>query len=94
MTFYATGEGLTAPAGVDGKIAGSVLPKPLATVTVTIGGMPAPVQFAGGAPNNVAGVMQVNVLVPSLLPPGAAALVVKAGAASSPPGVTIAVSGN
>jgi trimeric autotransporter adhesin len=94
VTFYATGEGLTLPAGVDGKIAGGALPKPAATLTATIGGVPAVVQFAGGAPNNVAGVMQVNVTVPSLLPPGAAALVVKAGAASSPPGVTIAVSGN
>ncbi len=92
MTFYATGEGLTVPAGVDGKVAGSVSPIPMATVTVTIGGVPAAVQFAGGAPNNVAGVMQVNVTVPSLLPPGAAALVVTVGAASSPPGVTIAVS--
>jgi uncharacterized protein (TIGR03437 family) len=79
---------------VDGKIAGSLLPKPLATVTVTIGGVPAVVQFAGGAPNNLAGVMQVNVTVPSLLHPGTAALVVTVGAASSPPGVTIAVIGN
>jgi uncharacterized protein (TIGR03437 family) len=94
VTFYATGEGLTLPAGVDGKIAGSVLPKPVATVTVTIGGVPAAVQFAGGAPNNVAGIMQVNVTVPSLLPPGAAALVVTAGTVSSPPGVTLSVSGN
>lgn len=94
VTFYATGEGLTAPAGVDGKIAGGVLPKPIATVTVTIGGVPATVQFAGGAPNGVAGVMQVNVTVPSLLPPGSAALSITAGAASSPPGVTLAVRGN
>ncbi len=94
VTFYATGEGLTMPAGVDGQVAGSVSPKPLAPVTVTIGGVAATVQFVGGAPDNVAGITQVNVTVPSLLPPGAAALVLTAGAASSPPGVTIAVSGN
>jgi uncharacterized protein (TIGR03437 family) len=94
VTFYATGEGLTVPAGVDGKIAGTVLPKPIANVSATIGGVPAAVQFAGGAPNNVAGVMQVNVTVPSLLPPGAAALVVTVGTAGSPPGVTLAVRGN
>ncbi|HXB73924.1 MAG TPA: IPT/TIG domain-containing protein [Candidatus Acidoferrales bacterium] len=91
VTFFATGEGATVPAGVDGSVTGTVLPRPLATVTATIGGVPAPVQFAGEAPNEVSGVMQVNLTVPANLPAGALPLVLTVGAASSQPGVTIAV---
>jgi uncharacterized protein (TIGR03437 family) len=91
VTFFATGEGVTVPAGVDGRVTGTVLPKPVAPVTATIGGVPATVLFAGEAPNDVAGVMQVNVTVPTNLPAGAVPLVLTVGAASSQPGVTIAV---
>ncbi|HMC59994.1 MAG TPA: IPT/TIG domain-containing protein, partial [Candidatus Solibacter sp.] len=91
VTFFATGEGVTVPAGVDGRVTGTLLPKPAAPVTATIGGVPATVQFAGEAPNNVAGVMQVNVTVPANLPAGALPLVLTVGAAGSQPGVTIAV---
>jgi uncharacterized protein (TIGR03437 family) len=82
---------VTVPAGVDGRVTGTVLPKPVAPVTATIGGVPATVVFAGEAPNDVAGVMQVNVTVPANLPTGALPLVLTVGAASSQPGVTIAV---
>jgi uncharacterized protein (TIGR03437 family) len=91
VTFFATGEGVTVPAGVDGKVTGTVLPTPAAPVTATIGGVAATVQFAGEAPNDVAGIMQVNVTVPANLPAGALSLVLTVGAASSQPGVTIAV---
>jgi uncharacterized protein (TIGR03437 family) len=91
VTFFATGEGATVPAGVDGRVTGTVLPRPLAPVTATIGGVSATVQFAGEAPNEVAGVMQVNVTVPANLPADALPLVLTVGAASSQPGVTIVV---
>ena len=38
LVLYATGEGQTNPAGVDGKIATDVLPKPLLPVSVSVGG--------------------------------------------------------
>jgi uncharacterized protein (TIGR03437 family) len=50
ISLFVTGEGQTSPAGIDGKTAGSVLPAPLAPVSVAIGGTPATVQYAGAAP--------------------------------------------
>jgi uncharacterized protein (TIGR03437 family) len=45
------------------------LRKPVLPVTVTIGGVEAQVQYAGSAPESVAGLFQVNVLVPQNLAP-------------------------
>jgi uncharacterized protein (TIGR03437 family) len=36
------------PAGVDGKLATPLYPKPNSSVSVTIGGLPAQVLYAGG----------------------------------------------
>jgi uncharacterized protein (TIGR03437 family) len=65
VTFYATGEGMAAPAPRDGQISGLPLPAPLLPVTVKIGGLDAEVLYAGAAPSLVAGVLQVNVRVPA-----------------------------
>ena len=65
ISLYATGEGQTTPAGVDGKPASAPYPHPNLPVTVTVGGQDAPVKYAGGAPGLVAGVMQVNVQIPA-----------------------------
>ena len=70
VIFYATGEGLTLPAGVDGQPAVVPLPAPVLSVKVTIGGQPAIVQYAGAAPGLVAGVLQVNAVIPSGIVPG------------------------
>ena len=51
-------------------------------MTATIGGQPAQVQFAGLAPSYV-GLYQVNVQIPSGLPPGTATLVLSAGGVPS-----------
>ena len=92
ISLYATGEGQTSPAGVDGKLAGTPLPLPLLPVSVTVDDQPAYVQYAGGAPFQIAGLMQVNVLVPDAVRPGGyVPVVLKVGSASSNPGVTIAV---
>jgi uncharacterized protein (TIGR03437 family) len=90
ITLYATGEGQTSPAGVDGKLGTTPLPRPVAAVTVTIGGLTAPVQSAGGVPGMVAGVMQVSVLVPGGLT-GNVPVIVTVGGANSQAGVTLAV---
>uniref|UniRef100_Q026Q6 BACON domain-containing protein n=1 Tax=Solibacter usitatus (strain Ellin6076) TaxID=234267 RepID=Q026Q6_SOLUE len=64
VQIFATGEGQTSPAGITGSVTGTNLKTQLADVKVTIGGEPAPVQFAGSAANAVAGLFQVNAVVP------------------------------
>ena len=66
VTFYATGFGQTSPASLDGTVT-SVLPYPvpLQPVTVAIDGQPAEVVYAGAAPSQPAGIMQVNAVVPA-----------------------------
>jgi uncharacterized protein (TIGR03437 family) len=94
VSLYATGFGQTNPPGQDG--APSVVPLPLAvpTPTVTIGGKTANVNYAGGAPNIVQGVMQVNAQVPAGLTAGDAPVVILVNKTATQNGVTVAVSGN
>jgi uncharacterized protein (TIGR03437 family) len=92
IVLFATGEGMTSPPGVDGKLVGASLTQPLASVAVTIGGETAQVLYAGGAPGLVEGLLQVNVRIPADLPPGNSTLVsVQIGSAVSPQGATIAI---
>lgn len=92
VILYATGEGQTTPPGQDGKLASEPLPRPVLPVTVEIGDVQAPVLYAGGAPQMVAGVMQVNVRVPARAPVGSAVPVkIKVGNYESQPGVTMAI---
>jgi uncharacterized protein (TIGR03437 family) len=93
IVLFATGEGQTTPAGVDGKLAVAPLPKPVQKVTVTIGGLPATVDYAGGAPGEVAGVMQVNATIPAGVFGSAVPIVVQVGNFKSQAGATIAVAG-
>jgi uncharacterized protein (TIGR03437 family) len=92
VSIYATGEGQTNPGGVDGQLAtGATLPRPKLPVSVLIGGKPAEVLYAGAAPGQVAGLMQVNARIPADLAPGEAAVQVKVGDAASQPGITVVV---
>jgi uncharacterized protein (TIGR03437 family) len=69
IALYLTGEGQTSPAGVDGKLA-IAGPAPVAKVSVTIGGLPATLSYAGGVPTAVAGLMQINAQIPKGVTPG------------------------
>jgi len=93
VSVYATGEGQTNPQGVDGKPGGWPAPLPIAQpVTASVGGLPAPVQYAGGAPGLVAGVLQVNVQIPQGVPPGSSVpIIINVGGQSSQANVTLAV---
>jgi uncharacterized protein (TIGR03437 family) len=93
VSVYATGEGQTDPQGVDGKLAASPEPQPVTQpVTATVGGIPAQVQYAGGAPTLVAGVLQVNILVPQAVAAGGSlAIQINIGGSSSQGNVTLAV---
>lgn len=94
VVLYATGEGATDPAGVDGQVAANVYPKPRLPVAVRIGGVNAEVLYAGAAPSLVAGVMQVNAKVPDNVPDGNVPIQIVVGNAESPAGVTVAVLGD
>lgn len=96
VVFFATGEGQTNPAGVDGRLNEFTrledFPQPVQTPKVTIGGQPADILFAAGAPGFLAGLMQFNVRVPAGVSPGAEVpLEISFGNVTSQPGVTLAV---
>jgi uncharacterized protein (TIGR03437 family) len=96
VVLYATGEGQTNPAGVDGQLALSTYPKPKLPVTVKVNNQNAEVLYYGAAPGLVAGAMQINVRIPSdaVLPPsgfGQLPIIVNVGANASPAAVTVAV---
>jgi uncharacterized protein (TIGR03437 family) len=93
VMIYATGEGPVNPRPADGSITGNgTLPKPVNDVTVSIGGTPAEVSYAGPAPALVAGVMQVNARIPKGIATGPAVPVMLAVAGfKSQADVTLAV---
>jgi uncharacterized protein (TIGR03437 family) len=89
LQIYATGLGPTTPAVAAGQVVGSPAPlSELAQLQVTIGGVPATVQYAGITDP---GVYQVNVIVPQLAN-GDQAIVATIGGVSSQPGVFIPIS--
>ena len=70
ITAYVTGLGAVSPAVPTGSPAPlDVLSYAQATVTATLGGVPATVQFAGLAPGFI-GLGQVNILIPQDAPKG------------------------
>lgn len=95
VQIFATGEGQTVPPGVDGAIANEPLaqiPVPAAKLSLTIGGMPATLSYAGTLPGGVAGALQINAMVPANAPTGSAVpIVLTVGNNSSPTTLTMAV---
>ena len=93
VVLYATGEGQTNPAGVDGIITtGPVasLPVPVLVPSVTIGGIVATVLSATEAPGFIGGMMQLNVQVPTgIKASNAVPVVLTVGKFTSQAGVTI-----
>jgi uncharacterized protein (TIGR03437 family) len=76
IVFYVVGAGIMSPAQADGAITplSPPWPAPLQKVAVTIGGVPARINYAGAAPGLVAGVLQVNVEVPETAVAGSTVL--------------------
>jgi uncharacterized protein (TIGR03437 family) len=93
VTFLATGAGQLSPAGVDGAVVSAdSLPRPTLPVHAVIGGQPAEVQYAGGAPGVVEGVIQVNLRIPAASQSGAAVpLLLQVGDSTSQPGITLSI---
>lgn len=87
-TLYLTGAGAVSPGMATGAApsAGTPvgsLPRPVQRLAVTVGGIPAAIQFAG-IPVGLAGVAQINFLVPTAVAPGVQPVVVSIGQVSSP----------
>ena len=93
--FFATGEGQTVPKGEDGRLNEFTrledFPRPQAPFSVTIGGQPAEILFAGGAPGFLAGLMQFNVKIPASAADGDVAVKITVGGLSTQDGATIPV---
>jgi len=97
VQIFLTGGGVTNPASTDGWITTTIdgqLPLLVTQpVTVTIGGVASPqINYSGGAPGSVAGLTQINAVVPESVTPGSAVpLVIGIGTWQSQSGITIAV---
>jgi uncharacterized protein (TIGR03437 family) len=98
IVLYITGAGLTDPAVADGEILSGVSPKPLAPVSVwfddpseegTIS--PTEVVFAGGISQSVAGLLQVNSVVPTWAKVGNAISIYVNSGTFAEGGVTVAI---
>jgi len=84
VVIYMTGLGQTDPPGQDGVRYGSlVLAETVAPVTATIGGQVATVVYAGSAPGQIAGVMQVELVVPAGAGTGEVPVIVTVGGVAS-----------
>jgi uncharacterized protein (TIGR03437 family) len=92
LVLYVTGEGQTEPVGQEGRVIATDLRKPVLPVSVTIGGVPVEVLYAGSTPGQVTGLMQVNVQLNSEVPRGSAVPIeIRVGPAPSPANVTVAI---
>ena len=91
IAIFCTGLGSVAPAVPDGAGApSSPLANTVATATVSIGGKPASVAFAGLSPGFV-GLYQIDAVVPSGVAPGSQVPVILSIAGQTSPPVTMAV---
>jgi uncharacterized protein (TIGR03437 family) len=92
MILYATGEGVTLPAGIDGRVIGETVTRPQAPVRVYFRDRPMETTYIGGAPGQVSGLLQINVRLPFDLTPGdAIPVTIYVGDMPSQSGVTVSV---
>jgi uncharacterized protein (TIGR03437 family) len=95
ISLYATGVGQTAPASVDGQLGGLAPAHPVLRVSATVGGIRAPVQYAGSIQDQVDGLTRVDVQIPSGVQPGGyVPVILTVGERSSGPAVWVAISGS
>ncbi len=93
VQIYATGSGPFTPPLTDGQIVTAASTANVANVSVTIGGLPATVLYAGAGPGLVAGVLEINVVIPTGITPGPTVplVVTIGGFDNSAEGVTLSV---
>jgi uncharacterized protein (TIGR03437 family) len=90
VSLFGTGEGMTSPPGVDGRISTTTFPVPLLPVTVTIAGRSTQLQYFGAA-ENMAGVIRIDAYIPEDCPSGNVPVAFAVGPYASPENVTVAV---
>jgi uncharacterized protein (TIGR03437 family) len=88
ILLYGEGYGAPAQPQADGTIVTSNLPIPVTPPVLLIDGVVTPTQYAGGAPYEVNGVLQVNFRVPQLTP-GSHQIQIQIGTVTSSTGVTL-----
>ena len=96
IVIYGTGAGVWNQSPADGQIITKVLDPPFyipsAQVSLTIGGQPATLLYAGAAPGQVSGLLQINAVVPIGIASGAEPVVLTIGSSNNAQqGVTVAV---
>lgn len=97
IMIYCVGGGVTNPASTDGAIIAAPLPPALPPVltqpvSVTIGNINANVLYSGAVAGSIAGLTQINAVIPKGVTPGAhVALAIGIGGWQSQTGVTVAV---
>ncbi len=92
VTIYSTGGGQTAPASADGQVIGPPPRRLMLPVEAFVGGLPAEVTYAGGAPGLVSGTVQINVRVPAnVLSSDAVPVLLNIDGVNTQPGITMAV---
>jgi len=89
LTMFITGEGQVTPSLATGKTPSprtqlAQLPKPRLPVSVTVGGVPATIQFVG-IPSGLVGVTQINFTIPPTVQVGIQPVIVNVGSALSAP---------
>jgi uncharacterized protein (TIGR03437 family) len=91
ISIYGTGEGKADPDAMDGRIAAGPATSNI-PVQVTIGGISAVTEYAGRAPGDVFGVVQINAQIPAGVVPGPnVPIQIEIGGVTSQSGVTVAV---
>ena len=92
ISLFGTGSGAATPQIATGALMLTTpYPAPQNNVTVTIGGQPAQILYAGAAPTLPNGVFQINVRVPANIAAGDAAAIVTVGGISTFQVVTVPV---
>ena len=92
ISLFGTGSGAATPQIATGALMLTTpYPAPQNNVTVTIGGQPAQILYAGAAPTLPNGVFQINVRVPANIAAGDAAAIVTVGGISTSQVVTVPV---
>jgi uncharacterized protein (TIGR03437 family) len=91
ILLFATGEGMTNPAGQEGTVETKFIRQPVLPVSVALNGIPASVIYAGSSPGTVSGVMEIEVALPASLSAGLVAVNLQVGTVSSSSAVSISV---
>jgi uncharacterized protein (TIGR03437 family) len=89
VILYGTGGGQTNPPSTDAAITSDAMPL-ASDVSVTVGGQPAQVLYAGNAGGEVAGVTQINLKLPDGVT-GTLPVVLTVGGVASSATVTVSV---